>query len=191
MKQKIELILAFILLLIMAGYGQADEREMKPFRFGMSVVVSPNYYTQLGVDIEPTYMLIDRKLTIGLRYLGLWSLSNITSSQSFSLVSDMYFVHKKFDFFFRSVGMGIGLFRDRDSVKADGMYTTAIFANHVGFMVRAGGENRIDHTRLTLEYDYVPNTKSSQFNNSIFAIVWGFYIGGGYYNKSRRHPAHF
>lgn len=109
-----------LLFVLVAGYGQDNQRETKPFRLGMSVVISPNYYTQVGVDFEPTYMLIDKKLTLGLRYLGLWAISNITSSQSLSMVSDIYFEHKKFNFFFHSVGMGIGLFNSRDSVKITG-----------------------------------------------------------------------
>ena len=177
--------LIILLLVIVSGYGQEKERESRPFRLGMAVVVSPNYYTQLGFTVEPTYSLIENKLTVGVRYMGLWAVSNITSNQSLTVVSDMYFAHKQFNFFFRSVGIGIGLFNNRDSTKINGMYVSTVTANHIGFMIRAGGVNKINHTRLTLEYDYVPKTQSLNVSNSIFAIVWGFYIWGGYYDKHR------
>ncbi len=70
-------------------------------------------------------------------------------------------------------------------MKQNGMYVSTVTANHIGFMIRAGGENKMNHTRLTLEYDYVPKTQSLNVSNSIFAIVWGFYIWGGYYDKHR------
>jgi hypothetical protein len=179
-------------MVIAAGYGQENERESRPFRLGMAVVVSPNYYTQLGFTIEPTYSFIENKLTVGIRYMGLWAVSNITSNQSLSMVSDMYFIHKQFNFFFRSVGIGIGLFNDRDSTKKNGMYVSTVTANHIGFMIRAGGVNKINHTRLTLEYDYVSKTQSLNVSNSIFGIVWGFYIWGGYYDKySARYDYRF
>jgi hypothetical protein len=57
------------------------------------------------------------------------------------------------------------------------MYVSTVTANHIGFMIRAGGENKIDHTRLTLEYDYVPKTQS--LNVSIaFLRSCGEFISG-------------
>jgi hypothetical protein len=176
----------FLPPLFTAVYGQKYERETKPFRLGTYIVINPNYYTQFGVDFEPSYMVIDKKLTVGLRYMGLWALSNITSGQSISAVSDIYFDDNNYDYFFRSVGVGIGLFNNRDSVKVNGEYVSTVTANHVGFMIRAGAEDRMTHVRLALEYDYVPRTKSSDFKNSFFAIVYGIYIWGGYYEKYKK-----
>jgi hypothetical protein len=169
------------------GKSQDSGRLCKPFRLNASLVINPAYYVQIGGDIEPTYTLIDQKLTIGLRYLELIAFSNTTSSQSLCFASDYFFNEKAQNVFCRFLGIGAGFYNNKDSTnKMLGEYTSIISANHFGIFIRAGGENRITHSRLSLEYDFVPETKPGNIRNGFFSIVFGLFIWGGYYKECKR-----